>query len=570
MSRYTNEAQGSNFTNHSTEEPTIYNSTHQIRLPLLLSLTLVVGIGIGAIFFGNKGVSLGGEVSDNAEKFRDILSYINRFYVDTVNIEELTETAIHGMLNQLDPHTAYIPAKDNALVNAPLDGEFVGVGIEYNIFRDTVNVVSIISGGPSDQAGIEEGDKIILVDEETVAGIGISNRKIINLLRGEKGSQVKIGIKREGEDQLLSFNVTRARITTNTVETAYMVNDEVGYLKINRFGAKTYQEFTNSLESLKEEGMKKLILDLRDNGGGYFDKAIKIADDFLKADQLIVYTKSRNESADERAESSYGGSFEDGALIVLINEYSASASEIVAGALQDNDRALIVGRRSFGKGLVQRPISLEDNSSLRLTISRYYTPSGRSIQKPYGSDNNYGNDINARYDRGEMFHIDSAAFDEKLKYKTAHKGRTVYGGGGITPDYFVPIDTSFYTPYYRSLINKNLLREYALRYTTINRKKLSQMSLKDFMASFNVEREASQDLINYANKSGVEFNPADFLISKDVIHQELKAFIARNIWGEAGFYPIYHEVDGTFQQCLALFSEAEKIALLEDTPDVDK
>lgn len=563
MSRYSNEAQGSDFTNHNIEEPVIYNSKSHIRLPFLLSLTLAAGIGIGATFFGNKGVSLGGEVSDNAEKFRDILSYIERFYVDSVNVEELTETAIHGMLDKLDPHTAYIPAKDNSLVNAPLDGEFVGVGIEYNIFRDTVNVVSIVSGGPSDQAGIEEGDKIISVNDETVAGIGISNRKIINLLRGEKGSQVKIGVKREGETQALSFNVTRARITTNTVETAYMVNDEIGYLKINRFGAKTYQEFINSLESLKDSGMKKLILDLRDNGGGYFDKAIKIADDFLRKDQLIVYTKSRNTASDERAESSNGGSFENGALIVLINEYSASASEIVAGALQDNDRALIVGRRSFGKGLVQRPISLEDNSSLRLTISRYYTPSGRSIQKPYGSENNYGDDINARYNRGEMFHIDSVTFDESLKYKTTNKGRTVYGGGGIMPDYFIPIDTSFYTPYYRKLINKNLLREYALRYTTINRKKLNQLTLQDFTKAFDVEEEVSQGLIDYATKVGIEFNQEDFLISKSVIHKELKAFIARNLWGEEGFYPIYHEIDGTFQQCLTLFSEAEKIAHLD-------
>lgn len=547
----------------NSSDSQINNNQYYVRLPLLLAGALVIGLLIGATIFGGRGVQLSGEVDENAEKFKDVLSYINRYYVDSVNVDDLTEKAIVGMLDKLDPHTAYIPAKDNALVNAPLDGEFVGVGIEYNIFRDTVNVVSIVSGGPSDMAGVEEGDKIISVDGEKVAGIGITNRAIVNLLRGEKGSEVSVVVVREGQSDSLTYKITRAKITTNTVETAYMVNDEIGYLKINRFGAKTYQEFTDSLNLLKKAGMQKLILDLRDNGGGYFDKAIKIADDFLKEKQLIVYTESRNESFDERAMSTNGGEFEEGALIVLINEYSASASEIVAGALQDNDRALIVGRRSFGKGLVQRPIELEDKSSLRLTISRYYTPSGRSIQKPYGAGDNYSSDITERYDRGEMFHVDSTAFDEDLRYKTTHKGRFVYGGGGIMPDFFVPIDTSYYTTYYRQLANKNLFREYALRYTTINRKRLKQLGLEAFAKTFNVEQKLRSAFVQYAEEAGVSYIDEDYEKSKYFIEQELKSYIARNVWGDQGFYPLYHTIDETFQKCLGLFDEAEKVAMID-------
>ena len=560
MSAFSNEEQNKTL----GSDPEINNNAYHIKLPMYMAFAMVLGIVLGATLFGGKGIQLGGDVPENADKFKDILSYIDRYYVDSVNVEELTENAINGMLEKLDPHTAYIPAKDNELLNAPLEGEFVGVGIEYNIFNDTVNVVSIVSGGPANQAGIIEGDKIISVDDEAVAGVSISNRKIVSMLRGEKGSTVKIGISRIGEKEPLSFNVTRARITTNTVETAYMVNDEVGYLKINRFGAKTYDEFSDSLKLLKTAGMTKLILDLRDNGGGYFDKAIKIADDFLQDDNLIVYTKSRDESFDERAMSSKGGMFENGALIVLINEYSASASEIVAGALQDNDRALIVGRRSFGKGLVQRPIELEDKSSLRLTISRYYTPSGRSIQKPYGEGKDYGNDITQRYNNGEMYHIDSASFEESLRYKTTHKGRTVYGGGGIMPDFFVPIDTSYYTAYYRALLGKNLFREFALRYATQHRQELRELELEAYKKSFNQNKSITKQFIAFANQAGVAFNEQDFVLSETVIEQEIKAFIARNIWGDKGFYPIYHNIDYTFQKSLGLFKEAEKIAMLDE------
>jgi carboxyl-terminal processing protease len=333
-----------------------------------------------------------------------------------------------------------------------------------------------------------------------------------------------------------------------------MLNKEVGYLKVNRFGAKTYDEFSDSLKKLNELGMKKLILDLRDNGGGYLDKAIKIADAFLKKGKLIVYTKGKESSFDERDEATSTGEFENGNLVVLINEYSASASEIVSGALQDNDRAIIVGRRSYGKGLVQRPIPLSDGSNLRLTISRYYTPSGRSIQKPYDGNSDYGGDISERYNSGEMFSADSVKFNESLKYETT-SGRTVYGGGGIMPDHFVPIDTSHYNSLYKAVISKNLLRSFALRYSTRNKKELESGGFQRFKKRFEFVGNIEEQFLETIQEVGITLNDSEYAQSKNQIASEIKSFIARNIWQDAGFYPVLHQSDKTLQKAMELIEK---------------
>ena len=546
---------------YSTEDPPIYNSPKITKIPLMLAIAFCGGLLIGAFVLGKNDISVASNqrVTQNADKFKDIISYIDRYYVDTVDIDNLTEHAIEEMLVKLDPHTSYIPARDYELVSSSLEGEFVGVGIEYNIFNDTIHVVNTISGGPSEKAGLQGGDKIVAVDGKRLAAGKLTSREIVDLLRGERGTKVEITVIRIGAQEPLKYTVTRDKITTSSVDIAYMLDDVTGYLKINRFGAKTDDEFFDSLDKLQSKGMERLILDLRDNGGGYLDKAIKIADAFLPNKQTIVYTRSKEESFDENALAKGGGEFESGGLIVLINEYSASASEIVAGALQDNDRALIVGRRSFGKGLVQRPISLDDGSSLRLTISRYYTPSGRSIQKPYADTLNYQSDINDRYTNGEFFSADSIDFDPSLEYKTTVKGRSVYGGGGIMPDFFVPLDTSGYTPLYRSISGKNLLREFSLHYTSMHKSLLLKMGVKDYSDSFDNSLGIENSFKEYVIQSGVVWNEEDYAKSKELILGDLKALIARNIWKDSGYYPILHESDRTLQKAIKLFDQIDVI-----------
>ncbi len=532
---------------------------------MVAGISLALGIIIGSWLYGGGNAVVPsvakGKVERNASKMKEILAYIDRYYVDTIDVEKLTDEAIEGMLSKLDPHTSYIKARDYDMVNAPLEGEFVGVGIEYNIFRDTINVISTVSQGPADKAGLLAGDKIVEVDGATVAGKQVDSQELVNRLRGKEGSKVMVGIKRGSQGDLLRFEIERAKITTNTVEVAYMMDEETGYLKLSRFGVKTYAEFTDSLQQLKDQGMRRLVLDLRDNGGGYLDKATDIADDFLPKGQMIVYTKSKEDRFDEEVKSSEGGAFEEGALIVLVNEYSASASEILAGALQDNDRAVIVGRRTFGKGLVQRPIRLADKSSLRLTISRYYTPSGRSIQKSYEKGlQAYEQEIGSRYTGGEMYSEDSVLVDRSQRYQTL-QGREVFGGGGILPDYFVPLDTSYYTSYYTQLNNRNLLREFALRYSTSHQEELSQMELEEYQKRFIVEGKVAQSFIQYATNAGVAFNEEGYTIAKETIHTELKALIARNIWRERGFYSIMNSFDPIVKEALRHFKDAKNLAI---------
>ena len=506
----------------------------------------------------NKGSK--SDITSNYLRYMEVLTYVNNDYVDSVNLDDLVDYSIDKMLEKLDPHTAYIPKKDVQIAHAQLEGDFEGIGIEFNIIKDTIYVVAPISGGPSEQVGLLAGDKIVKVGDKTVAGTGITTNDVFGLLRGKKGTQVKLTIYRRGTKDLLEYTITRDKIPTYSVDVAYMIDHHTGYIRISRFAANTHIEFKNALTKLTKLGMKRLIIDLKDNPGGYLDRATKIADELISGNKLIVYTDGKGSRYDSQTRAYTPGLFENGAVIVLINEGSASASEIVSGALQDNDRGLIVGRRSFGKGLVQMPIELSDGSELRLTISRYYTPSGRSIQKPYDKENidDYQSDLVKRYKQGEFFHADSIKFADSLKYKTLN-GRTVYGGGGIMPDVFVPRDTSAYTPYMLELFNKNIIREYTLNYYSTNKKTLSAMTFEHYRSHFVISDQMMKDLIDLATRSGIKYNEADFQRSKAYLTVSMKAYIARGVWGNEGFYPIINETDEIYLRAMRSFDQAEKI-----------
>lgn len=541
------------------EREKIKNSPLQVKLPLYIGVALVVGVLLGATTFSPSPNNPQGTARSYL-KFRDILSYIDRDYVDSVDVEELTDYAITEMLERLDPHTAYIPADELALARSYLEGDFDGIGVEFNIFKDTIYVISPLSGGPSEAAGIQAGDKIIKVDGENVAGTGINNEGVFKRLRGPKGTKVNLTIKREPLKKLLQFTIVRSKIPTSSVDVSYMVDKETGYLKVSRFSANTFDEFADAMKKLQGKGMERLILDLRGNPGGYMEHAIQMADEFISGKKLIVYTDGKGERYDSKTFAERRGMFEQNPLIVLIDEGSASASEIVAGALQDNDRALIVGRRSFGKGLVQMPIPLNDGSELRLTISRYYTPSGRSIQKPYGKGmEDYQMDILNRFENGEYFHPDSTLFVDSLKYET-RSGRAVYGGGGIMPDVFVPRDTTELSEYLSQLYNKNIIREYTLNYYRTHRAELEKMPLDKFRKSFEVTDKMLQQVVQMARAAGVDYNDAEFRRSKNLLRNNLKAFIARSVYGNEGFFPVLHESDEEFQQALKHFKRAGQLA----------
>jgi carboxyl-terminal processing protease len=464
------------------------------------------------------------------------------------------------MLEELDPHTVYVSAKDVELSNSDLKKDFEGVGIEFNIFRDTIVVLAPLSGGPSEKVGLLAGDKIITVDDETVAGVGITNRGVIDRLRGGKGTEVVVTIKRQHNKALLEFTIVRDKIPQYSVDAAYMVDDEIGYIKVNRFSETTYDEFREKLSDLVSQGMKKLIIDLQSNPGGYMDRAVNMADEMIAENAMIVSQEGKEPRANAEYRAYKKGLFEQGPVIVLINEGSASGSEIVAGAIQDNDRGLIVGRRSFGKGLVQSLFRLSDGSELRLTISRYYTPSGRSIQKSYENGlSEYQNDFHQRVEHGELFHADSIKFNDSLKYQTV-KGRAVYGGGGIMPDYFIPLDTSTDSHYYIRLRNNNVLREYSLNYFQKNKKKLEKMEFDDYAKNFEIDANMVKEMIALGEKFGVPYEEQDFRKSEVIIKAIVKASIARNVWGRESYYPIINEVNEIFQEAMKLFDEAEALA----------
>jgi carboxyl-terminal processing protease len=535
----------------------IKNSKFQIRLPIILSVGLAAGILIGATFAGSdQGDS---NYMQSVMKFREVMGLIDRSYVDDVDNNKMVETAVAGMLEQLDPHTVYVSAKDVELSNSDLKKEFEGVGIEFNIFRDTIVVLAPLSGGPSEKVGVLAGDKIVTVDGETVAGVGITNRGVIDRLRGKKGTEVVVGIVRQNNPEILEFTIERDKIPQYSVDAGYMVDDEIGYIKINRFSETTYDEYREKLQFLVDQGMKKLIVDLQSNPGGYMDRAVNISDEMLPDDLMIVSQEGKEPRANAEYKSFRQGLFEEGPLIVLINEGSASGSEIVAGAIQDNDRGLIVGRRSFGKGLVQSMFMLSDGSELRLTIARYYTPSGRSIQKPYDEGlSEYQADFHNRVEHGELFNADSIKFNDSLKYETLH-GRTVYGGGGIMPDYFIPLDTTWNSKYYNSLMGKNVIREYALNYFQNNEKKLKKMEYDTYLKEFDIDEKMEKQFIEFGEKMGVSFDQEGYDRSEETIKTLIKASIARNTWGREAYYPIINEINEIYLEALTLFDEAEAL-----------
>lgn len=533
----------------------IQNTKSQIRLPLFISIAIAAGIFIGAnMTSSTKG---GSDLAKSLLKFREILNYVDRNYVDEVQTEELVEKAIVDMLEELDPHTAYIPAEEQEYSRSQLEGNFDGIGIEYNIFRDTIYVVAPLSGGPSERVGLLTGDKIIKVNDENVAGIGIKTRGVLDRLRGPKGSQVTVSILRKNNSELLDFDIVRDKIPQFSVDASYMIDSEIGYIKVNRFTATTYDEFRSALAKLNDQGLQKLILDLTGNPGGYMNMAIQMADEFLPGNPMIVFTKGKEYRYNQEHTAGRTGIFEELPLIVLIDEGSASASEIVSGAIQDNDRGLVVGRRSFGKGLVQMPIDLSDGSELRLTISRYYTPSGRSIQRSYeGGKDDYYSDIYNRYTSGEMYNADSIHQNDSLKYFTS-QGRTVYGGGGIMPDYFIPVDTSGNSRYLNRLFTTNAIREYSLTYSDANRDRLESKGYDSYFNDFEVNEKMLRELIAVAENSGLPFSEKEFKHSKDLIKLYLKAQIARGVWNNDGFYPIYNQSNEIYLQAIKLFDQAE-------------
>lgn len=492
-----------------------------------------------------------------AQKFASAIQTISLFYVDTVNPDKLVETAIVEVLKELDPHSQYISKAELDRVNEPLLGSFEGIGVTFQIYNDTILVISPVPGGPSDKLGILAGDKIVKIEEEDATGKKITNEWVMKRLRGKKGTIAKISIFRRGVKDLLEYEIVRDKIPLNSIDATHMIRPGIGYIKLNRFSRTSMEEFYESMANLKKMGMKSLILDLRGNSGGYLDVANTLSDQFLSEGKLIVYTEGVS-SPRQNLTSSQAGEFETGKLVILIDEGSASASEIVTGAIQDWDRGLIIGRRSFGKGLVQRPFNLSDGSQIRLTTSRYYTPSGRSIQKPYEDGNeDYFKDLSERYKHGEFVHADSIKFPDSLKYET-NGGRIVYGGGGIMPDIFIPLDSTLYNAYFSDLVRKGVFNKFTVDYLDKNRTALVSKypDLSSFKAKFIVDNEIMAQFYEAAKSSGVE-KKEEFKSprSEEFIRLEIKALIARNLFDINSFFEVINEMDAAIESAIGFIED---------------
>lgn len=472
---------------------------------------------------------------------------ITNLYVDSVDEKKLAEDGIRGMIEQLDPHSSYSTAKETKEMNEPLQGSFEGIGVQFNMVKDTLLVIQPVVNGPSERVGILAGDRIVSVNDTAIAGVKMSKEDIMKRLRGAKGSKVRLGVVRRGIAGILKFTVVRDKIPVKTLDAAYMIRPHVGYIRIGSFGVTTYNEFMKAVETLKASGMKDLILDLQENGGGYLMAAVQIANEFLHNSDLIVYTQGRKvPRQDYCADGS--GRLLDGKVFVLINEYTASAAEIVTGAIQDQDRGIVVGRRSFGKGLVQRPIDLPDGSMIRLTIAHYFTPSGRCIQKPYkkGDAIDYAMDIEKRFEHGELYSADSIHFADSLKYYTLRKHRVVYGGGGIMPDVFVPLDTTQYTKFLRQMAARSYIINANLKYIDVNRKQLKKQfaTFNDFNARFEVPQSLIDDVVQAAEKDKIK--PKDLQELQATLPQlrrQLKALIARDLWDMSEYFQVINETN---------------------------
>lgn len=524
-----------------------------IWYPLVISIAIVLGIVIGN-YISTKKFTL-----DKDRKINAVLNLIQSEYVDSIDVKDLVEQAIPAIIGNLDPHSYYIPASDIRAENEKLDGSMSGIGVSFFMMNDTANVDQVIPNGPAEKVGMLAGDRIISVNGESIVGGTLTAEGIRSKIRGEKGTKVRIGVKRNSSKKTLTFTITRDDIPMNTIDVSYMLDDKTGYIKIAQFGKNTYDEFFAALSKLKKDGASRYIVDLRGNPGGYMEMAILMVNEFLEQGELIVYTKGRKEREDIQVWSDDQGSFHDAQVAVLIDEYSASASEIMAGALQDNDRGLVVGRRSFGKGLVQKQIYLPDSSAIRLTIARYYTPSHRCIQKDYtlGDEDDYSKELYDRYSHGELYSADSIKVDKSKIFRTAN-GRIVYGGGGIVPDIFVPNDTTGITTYYRAVANLGLLQQYVYTYVDINRDQLKNVkTVKQLMGMMPSDDALTYDFVCYARDNGVPMRWYYINLSRSLIARQLRALVIRDVLGSEEFYRYYNRTDNTVNAALKALNDSK-------------
>ncbi len=529
-----------------------------IWLPVILVLAISAGIFLGVKLQSRKQTVTRTMFINNANKIGSILNLVEKNYVDTVDSKKLIENAIPEILKQLDPHTVYIPAKDMQEVGEEMSGNFSGIGVQFSIQNDTIMVIDVISGGPSQKLGIRAGDRIVKVNDSIMAGVKVTNDKVLKKLRGVKGTHVKVGIARKGFGELIAFDITRGEIPLYSVDVSYMLNQNTGYIKVGRFAEKTYEEFMSGVEKLDKAGAEQLIIDLRGNPGGYLSAVIKMVSEFLSDGELVVYTEGRTQPKRSfNAEKT--GAYFGKKVVVLVDEYSASASEIFAGAIQDNDRGTIIGRRTFGKGLVQEQIPFYDGSAIRLTVARYYTPAGRCIQKSYknGLEDYYG-DLKRRYAHGELEQKDSIHYNDTHKYFTRNK-RVVFGGGGIMPDIFIAADTSGMSPYYSKVVMKGLVYQYAFDFSDKHRAELAQLKTGKEFEDYLLQHKILTLFSEYSDKQGIKVDPKDLAVSGKIIEAQLMAYITRNIIGEVGFYSVISKIDNTLTEAIKALDTKNKL-----------
>ncbi len=528
------------------------NRKYMLWLPAVATIFLIIGLWLGRALDGRH------PDSEARQKLNEVFDIIESRYVDPVDFDSLVELTIPELLHNLDPHSSYIPADKRVAASRDLEGSFYGIGIQFQMINDTLYVLEVINGGGADEAGMQPGDRIIEVDGENIAGVNADDEHLFSLLRGEKDTHVKLGVKRHNTPGLVTFDIVRAEVPVSPIDASYMLNDSTGYIRLGKFSENTYGEFLTVLGQLRFDGAKNYVIDLRGNGGGYMNPAVLVANEFLEPDRIIVMTKGRNTSDHSILMSDGMGGFTNEKIVVLIDEFTASSSEILTGAIQDNDRGLVVGRRSFGKGLVQSPFELPDSSEFRLTVQRYYTPSGRCIQKTYkpGHNGEYETEIFDRYDRGEIFTADSVRVDSTLIFKTT-TGRPVYGGGGIIPDVFVPSDTTGVTSYYIKVANAGLLRKFAYEYADLNRDTLNESrNVDEMLAKLPADNVLLQSFVNYANnKGGIAPRWYYINISAKLIVNQIKALIARDIVGMDGYFQVVNATDPVVNEALRQLTE---------------
>lgn len=535
------------------------STTLKYRFKKILFFTLPVISLIWLTIIPAANIYAQEAVQKNQMKFGRLLRLIDGFYVDSANVDELTEKAIVHMLSELDPHSVYVSKEEVDKMNEPLVGNFEGIGISFNIFKDTLLITTIIPGGPSEKVGLRAGDRILQVDGKNIAGTGMKNSDVVNLIRGEKGTTVAITVLRRNAGELLDFSIVRDKIPIHSLDASFMLDNETGYIRLNKFSATTTDEFTAAMSDLKGQNLKNLILDLRGNGGGYLKTAVEIADQFLENNRVIVYTEGLHDSKKEY-KASAKGIFKNGNLIILVDEASASASEIVSGAVQDWDRGLIIGRRSFGKGLVQKPYFLTDGSMVRLTTAHYYTPSGRNIQKPYDNGvESYKRDYLDRLSTGQLFSADSITLADSLKFKTLVNGRNVYAGGGVMPDIFIPMDTSVHYQYFNRLRRNNIVYNYVLDYVDHHRSDIKQQYpvFSKFDENFQVSNEMIEEIVAQGEKEGIKKDEKSLSFTLNTIKREIKALIARDVYTSNDFYKIFYRDDEAILKAMEVLKNNE-------------